>query len=88
MTKDEIQRKEEDDFEHYFNGCLRLGKRVEELEAAIHMLVQGIDDVGQCWCLYVQLIHPPDDPQDSVKLDETGHTAECTYVRKIMKVKV
>jgi hypothetical protein len=88
VTKDEIQRKEEDDFEHYFNGCIRLSKRVNELEAVLNSLIHGYGDDGPCWCAYTQIMHPPHDPHDGVELYEGGHTFECVQARKIMKVKI
>jgi len=59
--------------------------RVDVLEAALHRASQGLCNDGLCWCMYVRLVHPQDDPQDSVKLVD-GHTDDCWAVRRAMRV--
>jgi hypothetical protein len=59
------------------------GKRVEILEATLWDTRHGGDSEGPCWCMYVQLMHPQDDPQDSVKIIN-GHTQECWQAQRVM----
>ena len=58
-----------------------LRSRVEVLTTALTKHAsQGLAPDGLCWCFYVRICHPEDDPQDSVKTRD-GHTEDCWAVR-------
>ena len=77
-----------DPLRHYLPcaGCAQdeiaaLRSRVEVLTTALTKHAsQGLAPDGLCWCFYVRICHPEDDPQDSVKTRD-GHTEDCWAVR-------
>lgn len=71
--------------EYYEPIIWRLEDRVAKLEAALKRhAVQGLAPDGLCWCLYIQIVHPQSDPQDSVKL-VNGHTDDCWAIRAVLR---
>ena len=73
-----------DPLRHYLPcaGCAQdeiaaLRSRVEVLTTALTKHAsQGLAPDGLCWCFYVRVCHPEDDPQDSVETRD-GHTEDC-----------
>jgi hypothetical protein len=60
-----------------------IADRVSELEATLWANIHGMGSDGPCWCMYIQVCHPPDDPQDKIKLTD-GHTDECWQAKRVM----
>ena len=63
--------------------------RAEAAEAERDDLLGALRDVSQaihsdgtlCWCVYERMIHPHDDPQDALPLEENGHHRSCNRAR-------
>lgn len=56
----------------------------DRLRAALKSVAHGIDEGGDCWCMYFKVVHPSDDPQDALKTYD-GHTTECWQARAAMR---
>jgi hypothetical protein len=54
----------------------------DDLLGALRDVSQAIHSDGTlCWCVYERMIHPQDDPQDALPLEENGHHRSCNRAR-------
>ena len=59
--------------------------RDREARAALRDVSQALHSDGtMCWCVYERMIHPQDDPQDALPLEENGHHKSCNRARRVL----
>lgn len=68
-------RTQRDVAEHQKAAALSDAARLRE---ALRNVRHATDDDGDCWCMYLRLVHTP--PDDAIPLRD-GHTEECWQAR-------